>query len=171
MTSSGQPHLLNVHINSHGEVEYSIDCPVAGTSKDIRCALWEESTPSPAPEEPSVPEPHYIVEGGVKTYRSDSDIAAIEAWNAYYVQLDAYDDNEHNGWKRTSDCWVRFQVANLSVDDGWELKGFDKYLISGPIAVDWDNVGGIEDSYLVLMPYIPEEPGADAEAVHDKTNV
>lgn len=125
------------------------------------------------PREPECDEPQYVLDEGTseKIYGSDSSMEAIEAWASFYAACDEYEETHSSGFHATDECWLKVTVAAFNLNDQWELKGFDNQLVVGPVPVDWDNAGSLDDSYLVIMPYVPKESDADGEEIHHPTDV
>jgi hypothetical protein len=138
--------------------------------------LWEECCePEHKPVEPTVPEPDYVIDEGTgeRIYGADSSLEAVEVWSVYLDKLDEYDVcHSYEGLHRTDRCWVRSTVEDSDINDQWELRGFYQQLITGPVEVSWENAGSLDDSYLMLEPYLAKEaPHADGETIHDPTDV
>jgi hypothetical protein len=170
-----RPHLLSVYLTEGGGFDFSIACPWEGGDESLPCALWEECDDSShRPVEPECEEPTWTTDDVTheKIYSSDSTVEAIEAWAKYYEQCDEYDEShEQGGFHPTSQCWLKATVNGFALNDQWELTGFDHQFVAGPVAVDWDNAGSLDDSYLLILPHKAKESHADGEAVHHPADV
>lgn len=146
-------------------MEYEVDCPFTGP--DRRCALFEECNEHSRPGEPESECPPYRWDGsrvvrdeqGHPVYVVDADPQAVKEWTAYEEAMEVWEADHHPGYgddigyHRADACWVQTWVTNDQLGSGWDLVGFKRVKVDGPIPVDWVNRGDVDDSYLELTPW------------------
>jgi hypothetical protein len=78
-------------------------------------------------------------------------------WTEFWKAVQEDDERHHaDHWKPQDKCWIVHVLADSDYEGSWETKGFEDEAISGPVKVDWENVGSVDDSFLVLSPWVDE---------------